>query len=96
MENERYVLIPNTDNSCAEIIQSNITNIKIKVYPLQQYQFIPNPNEIHLYGENRGLPLAFETMGLSVKNGLDILMAVKWYARQQLNYPEMQIKPDYN
>jgi hypothetical protein len=95
MENERYVLLPNTDNSCSEIIKSNITNIKIKVFPLQQYQFTPNPNEIQLYGENRGMPLAFETAGLSVQNGLDILMAIKWYARQQLNYPEMQIRTDY-
>ncbi|MBS7563897.1 hypothetical protein KHS38_05725 [Mucilaginibacter sp. Bleaf8] len=91
MEIERYVLLPATDNSCAGIILSKITDTKIKVFPLQQMSFTPDPNEIQLYGENRGMPMAFQTEGLSVKNGLDMFMAVKWYARQQLDYPEMLI-----
>ena len=91
MENERYVLLPSTDNSCAEIILSKVTDTKIKVCPLQKMDFIPDPNEIQLYGENKGESIAFQTDGLSVRNGLDMFMAVKWYARQQLDNPKMLI-----
>lgn len=91
METEGFVLLANPANTGVEIILSKVTAIKIKVYSLQKAAFKPNPKEVQLYGENRGIPLAFETKGLSVKNGLDMLSAIKWYALQKLNYPEMQI-----
>jgi hypothetical protein len=91
MEIERFVLLPDPANTCSEIILSKVTEMKIKVYFLQKVTFKPNPKEVQLYAENRGVPLAFETAGLSVKNGLDMLSAIKWYALQKFNYPEMQI-----
>lgn len=92
MDDERYVMLSDTENSCAGIILSKITDTKIKVFQLDHVAFTPNPDEIQLYAENKGEPMAFETVGLNVKNGLDVFMAVKWYARQQLDYPEMLIK----
>jgi hypothetical protein len=92
MEMERYMVLSPADNTCSEVILSKTTDIKIKVYRLQHQSFTPNPKEIQLYSEYHGQPLAFETEGLSSKNGFDIFMAVKWYARQQLDCPEMLIR----
>ena len=91
MEKESYKLLPNTDNTCIEIIHSNVTDINIKVCNNHNNAFTPNPNEIRLCAETDGKALVFETIDLSVSNGLDVFDAIKWYTRQVLDRPDTLI-----
>jgi hypothetical protein len=92
MENERYKVLSGNDNSCLEIIQSKVTDIKIKVYDQHQNTFLPNPKELQLYAEDNGTTLIFETVDLSVKKGIDVFTAIKWYVRHRFNSNDMLIK----
>jgi len=92
MENERYKVLSGDDNSCLEIIQSKVTDIKIKVYDQDQETFLPNPNELQLYAEDKNKTLVFETVDLSVKNGIDVFTAIKWYVRHRFNSNHLLIK----
>jgi len=92
MENERYRVLSGDDYSCLEIIQSKVTDIKIKVYNQHQNTFLPNPNELQLYAEDKGTTLIFETVDLSVKKGIDVFTAIKWYVRKRFNSSDLLIK----
>lgn len=92
MENERYRVLSGNDNACIEIIQSKVTDIKIKVYNQAQETFLPNPKELQLYAEDKNTTLIFETMDLSVRKGLDVFTAVKWYVTQRFNNTSPLIK----
>jgi len=92
MENERYIVLSGVDNSCLEMIQSKVTDIKIKVYKQKQDTFSPNPNELQLYAENKDTTLIFETVDLSVKKGIDVFTAIKWYVKLRFNSNELLIK----
>jgi|GEM_PF-4437050 len=92
MENECYRVLSGNDNSCLEIIESKVTDIKIKVYDQSQNTFSPNPKEIQLYAEDKETTLVFETIDLSVKKGIDVFTAIKWYVRQRFNSNDLLIK----
>ena len=92
MENERYRVLSGNDNACLEIIESKVTDIKIKVYSQKQDTFLPNPNELQMYAEDKETTLIFETSNLSVKKGIDVFTAIKWYVRQRFNSSDLLIK----
>lgn len=92
MESENYKVLRGDDSSCLEIIQSKVTDIKIKVYNSQQASFLPDPNEIQMYAEDNNTRLIFETMDLSVTKGIDVFNAIKWYVKLRFNNTSPLIK----
>jgi hypothetical protein len=92
MENERYRVLSGNDNACLEIIESKVTDIKIKLYNQKQDTFLPNPKELQMYAEDNETTLVFETLDLSVKKGLDVFTAIKWYVRHRFNSNDLLIK----
>lgn len=76
-----------------DIIVHGETGLRVNVFGLEVDQYEPTPGELHIFGDDHGEWLAFETEGWSIEN-LDIISgAVKWYARY-LDYPEMQISEE--
>ena len=66
------------------------TGVRLHVYNLELDDFRPTPGELHIFGDDYGEWLAFETEGW---NGGDIQVfsnAVMWYA-VYLDYPAMEI-----
>jgi hypothetical protein len=73
-----------------DIIVHVASGIRVKVFGLEVDEYVPDQNEIHVFGDDHGEWLAFETEGWNGE-GLDIIsQAVVWYARY-LDYPQMQI-----
>jgi hypothetical protein len=96
MYSTNYYLLPDQER---DIIVHEESGVQINVFGLEVDQFVPTKGEIHIFGEDHGEWLAFETINYDY-NDLDIVKAaVTWYARY-LDYPEMQIitedpRPDY-
>ena len=68
--------------------------LRIEVTRFITVPFKPNINEIQFYGDDNGVPLAFETLGYNDEGRELILGAIKWYA-EYINYPEMQVSSKY-
>jgi hypothetical protein len=85
-----YFLLEDQDR---DIIVHGETGLRVNVFGLEVDQYEPTPGELHIFGDDHGEWLAFETEGLS-REDLDVLSgAVQWYARY-LDYPQMQIRAD--
>lgn len=85
-----YTLITHQEH---DVIIHEATQIKINVFGLEVDDYHPTPGELHIFGEDHGEWLAFETQGWNGEN-LDVIsQAVVWYARY-LDYPEMQIQTE--
>jgi hypothetical protein len=93
MRDNIYLLVKDPNNPCRDIIRSRDTGLKINVYCLDKEKFTPDPDEIQLYGDDHGAPLAFETVGITADDALDVASAIRWYA-DYLDYPEMEILPE--
>ncbi|MBW4890473.1 hypothetical protein KXQ82_12125 [Mucilaginibacter sp. HMF5004] len=93
MKDNVYLLIKDPKNPCRDVIRSRDTSLKINVYCLDKENFIPDPDEIQLYGDDHGSPRAFETVGITADDALDVASAIRWYA-DYLDYPEMEILPE--
>lgn len=63
------------------------------VYCLNEFDFKPHPDEIQLYADDRGNPLAFETINIKAEDALDMASAIQWYAKY-IGYLEMEILPE--
>lgn len=90
MSDNVYLLVKDPNDSCRDVIRSRDTRLKINVYCLDKETFKPEPDEIQLFGEVNGTTLAFETVGITADDALDVASAIKWYA-EYLDYPEMEI-----
>lgn len=76
-----------------DVIVHHATGIRVNVFGLEVDNYNPTTGEVHIFGDDHGEWLAFETEGWNGEN-LDIItQAVVWYARY-LDYPEMQITED--
>jgi hypothetical protein len=93
MNDNVYLLVTDPNNPCRDIIRSRDTGLRIRIYCLDKETFMPNPNEIQLYGDDHGLPRAFETEGITAADALDVASAIQWYA-EYLDYPEMEISAE--
>ncbi len=82
-----YFLLP---DSARNIIVHGPTGTRLNVYSLENENFIPTKGELHIFGDDHGEWLAFETDGWE---GGDIKVfsnAVLWYS-VYLDYPVMEI-----
>jgi hypothetical protein len=76
-----------------DVIVHGETGIKVQVYGLEVDDYRPVSGELHIFGDDHGEWLAFETVGWNGGN-LDIItQAVIWYARY-LDYPQMNIQTE--
>jgi hypothetical protein len=90
MQTTNYFLL---DDQERHVIVHGETGLRVHVFGLEADNYRPTPGELHIFGEDHGEWLAFETEGWSME-GMDIITgAVVWYARY-LDYPEMQLTRD--
>ncbi|MDB5156094.1 MAG: hypothetical protein JWR50_801 [Mucilaginibacter sp.] len=93
MEYNVYLLATDPNNACRDVIHSRDTDLKIRVYCLNEDSFQPNPNEIQLFGYAHSKLYAFETIDISSEDALDVVGAIQWYA-DYIEYPDMEILPE--
>ncbi|MDB5031388.1 hypothetical protein [Mucilaginibacter sp.] len=93
MEYNVYLLATDPNNPCRDIIHSRDTELKIRVYCLNEDKFIANSNEIQLFGYANNRLYAFETIDISAEDALDVVGAIQWYA-EYIEFPEMEILPE--
>jgi len=87
MISTNYSLLENEEHY---VIIHHATGIRVHVFGLEIDNYIPTKGELHIFGDDHGEWLAFETEGWNGES-LDIItQAVVWYARY-LDYPQMQI-----
>jgi hypothetical protein len=73
-----------------DIIVHGETGLRVNVFGLEVDSFQPAEGELHIFGDDHGEWLAFETEGWNGEELELISQAVLWYARY-LDYPEMRI-----
>lgn len=66
------------------------SGLKIMVYPLMIFQFEPEENELHFFGQIFGLWYAFETSGYQDHQQPFLNKALNWYAGLKM-WPQMQL-----
>lgn len=93
MEYNVYLLATDPNNPCRDIIHSRDTNLKIRVYCLDEDRFEANTNEIQLFGYAGSKLYAFETIDISAEDALDVVGAIQWYA-DYIEFPDMEILPE--
>lgn len=73
-----------------DVIIHDPSGLRVNVFGLEVDNYQPTKGELHIFGDDHGEWLAFETEGWNGEY-LDIIsQAVVWYARY-LDYPEMNI-----
>jgi hypothetical protein len=93
MDYNVYLLATDPNNPCRDIIHSRDTNLKIRVFCLDNEQFSADANEIQLYGYADSKLYAFETINIAADDALDVVGAIQWYA-DYIEFPDMEILPD--
>ena len=93
MNHNVYLLATDPNNPCRDVIHSRDTNLKVRVFCLDEESFEPETNELQLFGYGNGKLFAFETLGINSDDALDIVEAIKWYA-EYIDYPDMEILPE--
>jgi hypothetical protein len=93
MDYNVYLLATDPNNPCRDIIHSRDTNLKIRVFCVDEEQFTPTSNEIQLYAYAESKLYAFETINITGEDALDVVGAIQWYA-DYIDFPEMEILPD--
>jgi len=93
MSGNVYMLLTRSGLLSTEVIFSRDTGLKVKVYNLSEMAFTANDNEIQLYAYYDKDLLAFETIDITPEDAMDVILAIKWYARY-LEYTDMEILPD--
>ena len=93
MDYNVYLLATDPGNPCRDVIHSRDTNLKIRVFCLDEEAFNADSNEIQLYGYANRKLYAFETINIIADDALDVVGAIQWYA-DYIDYPEMEILPD--
>ena len=82
-----YHLLADQDH---DIIIHEETGLRVHVFNLENEGFVPTVGELHLFGDDHGTWLAFETEEWTTETLAIFSNAVLWYA-VVLDYPEMQI-----
>jgi hypothetical protein len=90
MQTTKYFILA-TENR--DIIVHAETGLRVNVFRLENEGFMPTVGELHVFGDDHGGWLAFETEGYSSENLGLVKGAVIWYARY-LDYPEMDIRTE--
>lgn len=93
MDGNVYLLLTGSNQLSADTIYSRNTDLKIKVYNLALMGFTANADEIQLYAYRNNELLAFETVGITADEAMEMVVAIKWYARYVEN-PKMEILPE--
>ena len=93
MEHNIYLLATDPKNPCRDVIHSRDTRLKVRVYCLDEEKFMPDDNEVQLYGYANSKLLAFETIDIAAEDAIDLVGAIKWYA-SYIQYPNMEILPE--
>lgn len=93
MEHNVYLLATDPHDDCRDVIHSRDTTLKVKVFCVSEETFIPNPNEIQLYGYAGKKLYAFETINITPDDALDVIGAIQWYA-EYIDCPSMEILPE--
>jgi len=93
MDSNIYLLATDPKNSCRDVIHSRDTHLKIRVFCVDVEQFVPDNNEIQLYGYAGRKLYAFETINIIADDALDVISAIQWYAGY-IDCPDMEILPD--
>jgi len=73
-----------------EVIRDHKTLLQIKIHEEAEGQFIPNDNEILLYGVGENKSVAFETVNIHAYNAELVAYALAWYV-DYIDQPEMFI-----
>lgn len=93
MNHNVYLLATDPNNPCRDVIHSRDTELRVRVFCLDNEPFDSDPNEIQLYGSGNSKTYAFETIGIASDDALDIVEAIQWYA-DYIECPEMEISPE--
>jgi hypothetical protein len=93
MEYNVYLLATDPNNACKDVIHSRDTDLKIKVFCLDNERFVANSNEIQLFGYAHHKLYAFETINITAEDALDVVGAIQWYA-DYIECPDMEILPE--
>ena len=93
MDYNVYLLATDPNNPCRDVIHSRDTNLKIRVFCLDNEEFHPNNNEIQLYGYAGSKLYVFETINIEPEDALDVVSAIQWYA-DYIDFPKMEILPE--
>jgi hypothetical protein len=73
-----------------EVIRDHKTLLQIKIHTKDEGQFIPNDNEILLYGVGENKSIAFETVNIHAYHAELVAYALAWYV-DFTDQPEMFI-----
>jgi hypothetical protein len=90
MQTTIYFLLEDQER---DVIVHGETGLRVNVFGLEVDNYRPTHGELHIFGDDHGELLAFETEGWSWESMDIITGAVVWYARY-LDYPEMNIQTE--
>lgn len=93
MEHHVYLLVTDSQDPDRDVIHSRDTGLKVRVFDLEKTSFQPDSSEIQLFAYANGTLLGFETINVTADDALDVLEAIKWYARY-IGSPQMEILPE--
>jgi hypothetical protein len=93
MDHNVFLLATDPNDPCRDVIYSRDTTLKVKVYCVTDENFIPDPNEIQLFGYADNKLYAFETINITPDDALDVISAIQWYA-DYIDFPDMEILPE--
>ena len=93
MSRNVFLLATDLNNPCRDVIHARDTGLKLRVFCLDREPFRPENSEIQLYGSANDKLYAFETIGVTSEEALDVVEAIQWYAGY-IDCPEMDIVPD--
>ena len=93
MSHNVFLLATDPNNPCRDVIHARDTGLKLRVFCLDREPFHPESSEIQLYGSANNKLYAFETIGVTSEEALDVVEAIQWYAGY-IDCPEMDIVPD--
>ena len=93
MEHNVYLLATDPNDPCRDVIHSRDNSLKVKVYCVTSERFTPDTEEIQLYAYAGEKLYAFETIGVTADDALDMINAIQWYA-DYIDYPDMEILPE--
>jgi hypothetical protein len=93
MEYNVYLLATDPKDPCRDVIHSRDSELKVRVYCLDEDRFVPNANEIQLFGYADSKLYAFETIDIVAEDALDVVGAIQWYA-EYIEFPQMEILPE--
>lgn len=90
MPDEIFFLLKDPEDDCEDVIRMRDSVLRIRVYCLNNFNYVEPAGKLVFYANNKGELLAFE----STDDKFDfykILDAIRWYS-QYLDNPTMEIQ----